>query len=153
MFTNFKSESTNARDHSEDLGTDWRIILKWILEKYAMRVCIGFIWFTTEFIVGILRILRFIRRLCFIGQQSNRSLGLYMLRRLPETESAFSLPGKRLCAGETFARHFMFLILSALLQNFTVKGAPGKPKPSTDPDLPGVIVTKKDMWVRFEPRT
>jgi cytochrome P450 len=61
-------------------------------------------------------------------------------------------PGKHLCAGETFARHFMFLILSALLQNFTVKGAPGRPLPSTEPDLPGIIVTKKNMWVRFEPR-
>ncbi|KDR03601.1 putative cytochrome P450 304a1 [Zootermopsis nevadensis] len=68
----------------------------------------------------------------------------------------YSLPfsaGKRLCAGETFARQFIFLILSALLQNFTVKGAQGKPLPSTDPDLPGIIVTKKDMWIRFEPRS
>jgi hypothetical protein len=47
----------------------------------------------------------------------------------------------------------MFLILSALLQNFTVKGAPGKPLPSTDPDLPGVIVTKRGMWMRFESRS
>jgi cytochrome P450 len=62
------------------------------------------------------------------------------------------LPGKRLCAGETFARHFMFLILSALVQNFTVKGAPGKALPNTEADLPGIIVTKKDMWIRLEPR-
>jgi hypothetical protein len=47
----------------------------------------------------------------------------------------------------------MFLILSALLQSFTVMGAPGKPLPSTDTDLPGFIVTKKDLWIRFEPRT
>ncbi|KDR03602.1 putative cytochrome P450 304a1 [Zootermopsis nevadensis] len=66
---------------------------------------------------------------------------------------AFLSPGKRLCTGETFSRQFIFLILSALLQNFTVKGAQGKPLPTTDPDLPGIIVTKKDMWIRFEPRS
>jgi len=67
----------------------------------------------------------------------------------------YSLPfgaGKRLCAGETFARQTMFLILSALIQNFTVKGAPGKPLPSEEPDMPGIIVTKKDVWLQFEPR-
>jgi cytochrome P450 len=63
------------------------------------------------------------------------------------------LTGKRLCAGETFARHFIFLVLSALLQNFTVKAAPGEALPTTDPDFPGIAVTKKDMWVRFEPRS
>jgi hypothetical protein len=47
----------------------------------------------------------------------------------------------------------MFLILSALVQNFTVRAAPGKALPTTEAELPGVIVTKKSMWVRFEPRT
>jgi hypothetical protein len=47
----------------------------------------------------------------------------------------------------------MFLILSALLQNFTVKEAPGKAPPTTDPDFPGLVLTKKAMWVRFEPRS
>jgi hypothetical protein len=46
----------------------------------------------------------------------------------------------------------MFLILSALIQNFIVKGAPGKPLPSEEPDMYVIIVTKKDMWVQFEPR-
>jgi hypothetical protein len=47
----------------------------------------------------------------------------------------------------------IFQILSAVLQNFTVKVAPGKPLPSVKPDMPGIIVTKKDMWLQFEPRT
>jgi hypothetical protein len=46
----------------------------------------------------------------------------------------------------------MFLILSALIQNFTVKTVPGKPLPSEEPDMPGIIVTKKDTWLQFEPR-
>ena len=62
------------------------------------------------------------------------------------------LPGKRLCAGETYARHTMFLIVSTLIQNFTVKLAPGKPLPSEEPDMPGIIVTKKEFWLKFEPR-
>jgi len=67
----------------------------------------------------------------------------------------YSLPfgaGKRLCAGETFARQTMFLIVSNLIQNFTVKAAPGKPLPSEEPDMPGFLVTKKDIWLQFEPR-
>jgi hypothetical protein len=66
--------------------------------------------------------------------------------------SVITFPGKRVCAKETFARHLIFLIFSALLQSFTVKGAPGKPLPSTDHNLPDIIVTKKDMWILFEPR-
>jgi len=63
------------------------------------------------------------------------------------------LPGKRLHAGETFARETMFVILPALIQNFTVKRAPGKPPlPSEEPDMPGIIITKKDMWLQFELR-
>jgi hypothetical protein len=46
----------------------------------------------------------------------------------------------------------MFLILSALVQNFTVKAATKKAIPTTGAELPGIIVTKKDMWIRFEPR-
>jgi hypothetical protein len=46
----------------------------------------------------------------------------------------------------------MFLIESALIQNFTVKQAPGKPLPSEEPDMPGIIITKKDFWLKFEPR-
>jgi hypothetical protein len=46
----------------------------------------------------------------------------------------------------------MFLILTAVVQNFTVKAAPGKAPPTTGAELPGIIVTKKSMWIRFEPR-
>jgi hypothetical protein len=33
MHRTFQSENLKGRDHSEDLGLDWRIILEWILEK------------------------------------------------------------------------------------------------------------------------
>jgi len=35
------SESLKGRDHGEDLRVDGRIILKWILEKWCVRVCTG----------------------------------------------------------------------------------------------------------------
>jgi hypothetical protein len=31
MYTTFWLESHNGRDHSEEIGIDWRIILEWIL--------------------------------------------------------------------------------------------------------------------------
>jgi hypothetical protein len=44
MHTKFWLESLKGRGHSEDLGIDWRIILKQIL----WRVLIGFICVRTE---------------------------------------------------------------------------------------------------------
>jgi len=32
------------RDHLEDPGVEWRIILKWIFRKWDMRAWTGFIW-------------------------------------------------------------------------------------------------------------
>lgn len=64
-----------------------------------------------------------------------------------------SLPfgaGKRLCAGETFARNVMFLIVAAILQNFNIampKGAKIPMKPFT-----GFLHRFPDFWVEFLPR-
>lgn len=65
----------------------------------------------------------------------------------------FSLPfgaGRRLCAGETFARNTMFLCIAALLQNFNLKPSGGLP------DLNavdcGLARMTRDFWIKLEAR-
>ncbi|XP_058056096.1 uncharacterized protein LOC131207498 [Anopheles bellator] len=66
-----------------------------------------------------------------------------------------SLPfgaGKRLCAGETFARNIMFLTLAALMQNFNLRQPPSDRLPDLSKRSTGVIISPADYWLRFEPR-
>jgi cytochrome P450 len=65
-----------------------------------------------------------------------------------------SLPfgaGKRLCAGETFARNTLFLCVTALLQNFNMKGV-GDEIPSLDDTNCGLIRLPNDFLVQFTSR-
>ncbi|KAG5669890.1 hypothetical protein PVAND_000181 [Polypedilum vanderplanki] len=65
-----------------------------------------------------------------------------------------SLPfggGRRLCAGETFARNTMFLLFASLLQNFNVKPANGV-LPKLDDDDCGLVRIPKDFWIKLESR-
>lgn len=66
----------------------------------------------------------------------------------------FSLPfgaGKRLCAGETFARNTMFLCIAALLQNFNLKPSNGQ-LPNLKDTSCGFARMPADFWIKFEPR-
>jgi cytochrome P450 len=65
-----------------------------------------------------------------------------------------SLPfgaGKRLCAGETFARNTMFLCYTAILQNFNIKTPDG-----SLPDLSnrrcGLVTGPHDFYLKLEAR-
>jgi len=42
------SENLKVRGHSEDFGTDGRIIIEWILKKQVGKLWIGFIWLKTD---------------------------------------------------------------------------------------------------------
>lgn len=60
------------------------------------------------------------------------------------------LVGKRVCAGETFARHNLFVVAAAILQNFDLQLST-----PLDPDkfINGVAVTPPaDFAMRFVPR-
>lgn len=68
-----------------------------------------------------------------------------------------SLPfgaGKRLCAGETFARNTLFLFLAAILQNFTIKVPDGQKvsHPALEEFVSGIVKAPADCWLKFEAR-
>lgn len=62
--------------------------------------------------------------------------------------------GKRLCAGETFARNILFLFLSTILQNFNVSLPKGHalPSPDVNPPQTGLNLTVRDFYLKFEGR-
>ncbi|XP_028177026.1 probable cytochrome P450 304a1 isoform X2 [Ostrinia furnacalis] len=67
-----------------------------------------------------------------------------------------SLPfgaGRRLCAGETYARQCMFQVFSGFMQAFRVSTADGKPLKEPVKRLQGIINTVPDYWVRVTPRS
>lgn len=67
----------------------------------------------------------------------------------------FSIPfgaGKRLCAGETFARNTLFLVAAALLQNFTFEMPEGHRMPEPSETMTGVPQFTPKFWIKFLPR-
>ena len=59
--------------------------------------------------------------------------------------------GKRLCAGETFARQGMFQVFATFMQAFKLSTADGKPI-KLAPRIQGIITTIPEFWVRVTPR-
>jgi cytochrome P450 len=65
-----------------------------------------------------------------------------------------SLPfsaGKRLCAGETFARNTLFLCYTAILQNFNIKTPDGS-LPDLSKRTCGLTTAPEDFWLKLEAR-
>ncbi|KAJ8727454.1 hypothetical protein PYW07_001573 [Mythimna separata] len=66
-----------------------------------------------------------------------------------------SLPfgaGRRLCAGETYARQSMFQVFAAFMQTFKVSTADGKPMTKPSPRIQGIITTIPEFWVKLNLR-
>ncbi|KAJ0178906.1 hypothetical protein K1T71_005681 [Dendrolimus kikuchii] len=66
-----------------------------------------------------------------------------------------SLPfgaGRRLCAGETYARQSMFQVFSGFMQAFSVSTADGKPLTRPAKRIQGIITTIPEFWVKVTPR-
>jgi hypothetical protein len=51
MLTSFGWENLKERESFEDLGLDWRIVLKWVLKKEDGVAWPGLIWLRTEKVV------------------------------------------------------------------------------------------------------
>ncbi|XP_034485747.1 probable cytochrome P450 304a1 [Drosophila innubila] len=71
-------------------------------------------------------------------------------------KSDVSLPfgaGKRLCAGETFARNMLFLMTTAMLQSFDYTLAPGDSLPDLSKNNNGLIISPPDFWVQIKERS
>lgn len=66
----------------------------------------------------------------------------------------YLLSGKRLCAGETFARNILFLMLCAILQNFNIEVPEGHtfPHPALELQTTGTVKSQPDFWLRFKSR-
>lgn len=60
--------------------------------------------------------------------------------------------GKRLCAGETFARNMLFLMTTAMLQHFDYVLAPGDSLPDLSKNNSGLIISPPDFWVQLQER-
>lgn len=61
-----------------------------------------------------------------------------------------SLPfgaGKRLCAGETFARNMLFLCVASFLQAFNIQMSDGEEPPKSSEIITGTVRTPKDYWI------
>ncbi|KAL9898144.1 putative cytochrome P450 304a1 [Glossina fuscipes fuscipes] len=66
-----------------------------------------------------------------------------------------SLPfgaGKRLCAGETFSRNLLFLMVSTLCQSYHFTLAEDDKLPKLSSNLSGFIVSPQDFWLQLEER-
>lgn len=66
-----------------------------------------------------------------------------------------SLPfgaGKRLCAGETFARNTLFLFISAFFQNFDISLPEGASLPGRDKNGTGLITYTPEFWIKVTAR-
>lgn len=66
-----------------------------------------------------------------------------------------SLPfgaGKRLCAGETFARNMLFLFTATFLQAFTIHVPNGMKPVKLCENITGTIRTPKDHWITVTAR-
>jgi hypothetical protein len=53
--TDFRLGNLREIDHLEDLGIDWRIILKWILKKYDGWIQTAYMWHSTDTSGGLLQ--------------------------------------------------------------------------------------------------
>lgn len=79
---------------------------------------------------------------------------IYIILLFHTANIHFLFKGKRLCAGETFARNILFLYLATILQNFNVSVPPGHvmPNPAIEHNRTGIIKTTPNFYLKFASR-
>lgn len=61
--------------------------------------------------------------------------------------------GRRNCAGETFSRNMMFLMVATFCQNFDILLGPGQKAPNVKTHhMPGAVISPKDFWLHIKAR-
>lgn len=60
--------------------------------------------------------------------------------------------GKRLCVAETFSRNLLFLLIGALMQNFTVHAPVAMKNVKPTGKITGIVQFPNDFWVTFTSR-
>ena len=71
----------------------------------------------------------------------------------PKLDKSFPFgAGKRLCAGETFSRNSMFLVLAALVQNFNIELPANEKLPDPSETLSGFVRYAPDFRIKFVAR-
>ncbi|XP_026737602.1 probable cytochrome P450 304a1 [Trichoplusia ni] len=90
------------------------------------------------------------------GDPENFRPERYIKNGVLDVASDKNLPfgaGRRLCAGETYARQSMFQVFAAFMQAFSVSTADGKPLKKPSRRIQGIITTIPEFWVKLTPRT
>lgn len=72
--------------------------------------------------------------------------------KIEDNFRVFFRSGKRLCAGETFARNMLFLCATSFLQAFNIRMADGARPIRFDENLTGTIRTPPDHWIEATAR-
>lgn len=71
----------------------------------------------------------------------------------PSLDKSFPFgAGKRLCAGETFARNSMFLVAAALIQHFNFELPKNGKMPDPKDAHTGILRSTTDYRLKFVPR-
>lgn len=89
---------------------------------------------------------------------SDISVALFSLtiakRSIPYTSTytRYIVAGKRVCAGETFARQNMLLFLMTMMQHFTLELPEGQALPDLEDHLPGLNTSPRPFNVKMVPR-
>lgn len=72
---------------------------------------------------------------------------MYQSTYIVKKKNSSFFEGKRICAGETFSRQTIFLIVSGLLQQFTFRTPENYERPDLNNLIPGIILCVPEYYM------